>query len=192
MIIRRLLPADAEVFRRLRLRGLRESPASFGSSYREETKRPASAFVTRLELSMANWVFGAFEQDRLVGVVALVREEQTKEHHKASVFGMYVDARMRRKGIGRALMTIVLQVARELRGLRQVRLSVVESNRAALRLYESLGFKVYGREEAALLVSGRFFTELLLVRRVFRRSPTRRQSQRPHRSRLVLSHEISN
>jgi len=136
---------------------------------------------------MANWVFGAFEQDRLVGVVALVREEQTKEHHKASVFGMYVDARMRRKGIGRALMTIVLQVARELRGLRQVRLSVVESNRAALRLYESLRFKVYGREEAALLVSGRFFTELLLVRRVFRKKPNKAPEPTPGSVTLVLS-----
>jgi ribosomal protein S18 acetylase RimI-like enzyme len=169
MIVRRLLPSDTEVYRRLRLEGLRQSPASFGSSYREETKRAASAFATRLEQSAANWVFGAFERNQLVGMVALVRESQTKEHHKASIFGMYVHARMRRKGIGRALMRTVLEIARQLRGLRQVRLSVVESNRPAVRLYESFGFKVYGREEAALLVGGRFFAELLLVRRVSRK-----------------------
>ncbi|MDO8539561.1 MAG: hypothetical protein Q7S40_03910 [Opitutaceae bacterium] len=38
MTIRRLSPSDAAVFRRFRLRGLRESPTAFGSSFAEESK----------------------------------------------------------------------------------------------------------------------------------------------------------
>ena len=79
---------------------------------------------------------------------------------------MYVDPKMRRKGIGRQLVVHALEAAQRLRGLKQVRLAVVEANRPARHLYESLGFKVYGREEAALFVAGKFHAELFLVHRL--------------------------
>jgi ribosomal protein S18 acetylase RimI-like enzyme len=60
----------------------------------------------------------------------------------------------------------ILETARELKGLRQVRLAVVEVNKSALRLYESAGFEIYGREEAALRVGGKFYTELFLACRL--------------------------
>jgi ribosomal protein S18 acetylase RimI-like enzyme len=166
MTIRRLLPANAAEYRRLRLRGLRESPTAFGSSFAEESRRPFKAFVARLEQTEAKWVFGAFERKRLVGVVTLLREEKMKERHKASIVGMYVDPKTRRKGVGRQLLDAAIDAARQLRGLKQVRLGVVEVNRPALRLYRSAGFKLYGREEAALLVAGKFYSELFLVHRL--------------------------
>jgi len=163
MIIKRLSPADATAYRRLRLRGLRESPAAFGSSYGEEAKRPLKAFAARLESSADRWVFGAFVGGRLIGVVTLIREEKKKERHKASIYGMFVDPKVRQQGIGAQLITRVMATARRMRGLKQIRLGVVESNRPARRLYENAGFEVYGREKDALLVAGRFHAELLLV-----------------------------
>lgn len=163
MVIKRLSPEDAVAYRRLRLRGLRASPTAFGSSYAEEAKWPLKTFAARLENSPTKWAFGAFENGRLVGVVSLVRESKAKERHKASIYGMYVDRKARRKGIGRQLIHQVLETCRELPGLRQVRLAVVEVNPAALRLYESAGFETYGREEAALCVGRRFYAELFLA-----------------------------
>jgi ribosomal protein S18 acetylase RimI-like enzyme len=163
MIIKRLSSADATAYRRLRLRGLRESPAAFGSSYSEEVKRPLKAFAARLEPSADRWVFGAFVGGRLIGVVTLIREEKKKERHKASIYGMYVDPKVRQQGIGAQLIARVMATARRMRGLKQIRLGVVESNRPARRLYENAGFEVYGRERDALLVAGRFHAELLLV-----------------------------
>jgi ribosomal protein S18 acetylase RimI-like enzyme len=165
MTLRRLSPLDATEYRRLRLRGLRESPTAFGSSYAEEVKRPLKAFVARLEQTPTKWTFGAFENERLVGVVTLIREEKRKEKHKASIFGMYVDRKERRKGVGRELLNFVLEAARRMRGLKQLRLAVVEGNRPARCLYEGAGFKTYGREEAALCVAGKFYSELFLVRK---------------------------
>jgi len=168
MTIRRLSPADVSAYRRIRLHGLRECPAAFGSSYAEEAKRPRSAFVNRLEQTPATWTFGAFDAGRLVGVLSLVRETRAKEKHKAAIYGMYVERPARRSGIGRALVERALATARQLRGLRQVRLAVVDSNLAARRLYEAAGFTVYGREEAALFVGGRYHAELFLVRKLRR------------------------
>ena len=177
MTIRRLSPPDAAAYRRLRLRGLRESPEAFGGSYAEEARRPLKAFAGRLRRARAAWTFGAFEGGRLVGVLSLIRAERRKERHKAEVVGMYVDSGMRRRGIARALLARAVATAHGLRGLRRVKIAVVESNTPALRLYECAGFRVYGREEDALLVGGRFYAMLLLDRAL--PFPGRARARRP-------------
>jgi ribosomal protein S18 acetylase RimI-like enzyme len=48
-------------------------------------------------------------------------------------------------------------------GVRQVNLGVNESNAAALRLYESLGFRTFGREECFMRVEGHWQHELHMV-----------------------------
>jgi ribosomal protein S18 acetylase RimI-like enzyme len=178
MVIQRLTPSHVVEYRRIRLRGLRESPTAFGSSYEEEVKRPIKMFVARLEQADGKWAFGAFENNRIVGVITLIREEGKKERHKASIFGMYVEPKMRRKGIARKLLRRAIKTARRVHGIKQLRLSVVETSRPALRLYESEGFKVYGREEDALFVSGAFYTELFLVRKLRTASHQSLQSAR--------------
>jgi GNAT superfamily N-acetyltransferase len=117
MIIRRLLPRDVKVYRGLRLRGLRDSPTAFGSSYSEEARRPLTALASRLRETPATWTFGAFEGKRLVGVLSLAREARKKKSHKATIFGMYVERKMRRKGIGRQLFGRAIETARSLRVL---------------------------------------------------------------------------
>jgi len=166
VVIERLSPANVTAFRQLRLRGLRESPLAFGSSYAEEAKLPRKVFVARLEQSPDKWIFGSLVGGRLVGVVTLIREAKRKERHKASIYGMYVERKMRRSGIGRQLIERVIEAARQLHGLKQVRLAVVETNRPALRLYKSVGFKLYGREAAALRIADKFYAELFLVCRL--------------------------
>jgi ribosomal protein S18 acetylase RimI-like enzyme len=171
MLVRRLSSSDVVAYRRIRLLGFLKNPKAFGSSYSDEVKRPLKAFLHRLKLNDNTWTFGAFEDDRLVGVVSLVREEGPKERHKASIYGMFVDARYRRKGMGRELIRRAIKTARQLRGLRQVRLTVAASNRPALELYGSFGFKIYGRESAALFVGKRYYSELYLVRRITQAKP---------------------
>ncbi len=166
MIFRRLAPSDPAAYRHVRLRGLRHSPAAFGSSFREEAKWPLKTFARRLEQTGDHWTFGAFAGRRLVGLLSVVRNERLKERHKAEIVGMYVDPEMRRQGIGHGLLGLALATARQLRGVRQVRLAVVGANRPARQLYECMGFKVYGREKDALRVGGRFYTMLYLDRRL--------------------------
>lgn len=166
MIIRKLTPAHASDYRRLRLHGLKESPAAFGSSYEEEVTRPIIAFESRLERKRGKWTLAAFQETSMVGVLSFVRHDKRKERHKASIYGMYVKKSMRGMGIGRGLLEKTIEGARRLPRLRQINISVVESNRAALNLYESVGFTIYGREEAALFVGRKYYTELYLALRL--------------------------
>jgi ribosomal protein S18 acetylase RimI-like enzyme len=171
IIIRRLTPADAKDYRRIRLLGLQESPEAFGSAYVDERKLSDLEFRRRLGLNPDKWTLGAFQGHRLVGVVTLIRNGGRKERHKAGLYGMYVVTKSRRRGVGRELLHTTLKIADTMPGLRQVFLSVVEENYAAVALYEAAQFKPFGREEDALLVKRKFYAELLLVRRVVRAQP---------------------
>jgi len=81
---------------------------------------------------------------------------------------MYVHPNMRGKGIGRGLLSRAIDTAVQLRGLRQIKIAVAEGNRPAAALYESAGFRIYGREQDALFVGGRFYSELFLWRSLVR------------------------
>ena len=169
MNVRKLLLSDAAAYTALRLRGLKECPTAFGTSYAEEKRRPASVFRDRLKPSLTTTAFGAFDGKILVGVATLVRETREKEKHKANIYGMYVAPEARRGGVGTLLIETCLRRCARLGGIRQVRLSVSATNAAAVGLYRSRGFTEYGREVDALKVAGRYYDELFLVRRLAKR-----------------------
>jgi len=160
MHIRRLTPADAEVFQELRLAALQDCPTAFGSSYDEEREFSRAFIEDRLAARPDRGSFGAFEGAELVGLIALGRERQRKLEHKALIWGMYVAPKARGSGIGRALLHAALALAGSVHGIRQVNLCVNADNSTAIRLYQSAGFKVFGHERGAMLVEGELHDEL--------------------------------
>jgi len=161
--VRRLGAPDAEGYRELRLEGLAGHPEAFGASWEEEAARPLSCFAERLE---RNAVFGAWVADgaELAGVAGFSVPEAPKLRHKGVLWGMYVRPRARGMGAGAALVARVLDHARG--SVEEVRLSVVSSHAAAVRLYEAAGFRAYGVERRALKVAGRFHDEALMALRL--------------------------
>ena len=165
MNIRTLTEADAQAYRLLRLRAVREDADAFGSSYADEAPRPLEHTIERLraQAASADFTLGAFEDERLVGIVTFVREPGEKVRHKAHVYGMYVAPEVRGCGYGRALLTALLARARNLTGLTQVQLSVVTRKTAARSLYLSLGFRPWGIEREALKLGDEYLDEEYLV-----------------------------
>jgi len=168
MAIRRLIPSDSSSFQALRLAALRDVPSAFGSSYEEEKDVSASILESRLETKADRGVFGAFEDASVIGLVALGRESMRKLEHKAFIWGMYVAPLARGKGIGRALLLEALALARSVPAVRQVNLSVTAGNAAAIHLYDSVGFKAFGREPDALLMDGVLHDEIHMCLRIAR------------------------
>lgn len=151
MLVRMLGPADATLYRSLRLRALREHPDAFTSSYAEERERPVEAAAQRLA-HHAFW--GAYRHAELWGMVGLEREPRARNRHKATVMGMYVAPEARGQGVGRSLLDALLRHARA-NGVESLVLTVTEGNTAAQRLYEALGFRSFGVEPDAVRVDGR-------------------------------------
>lgn len=151
MLVRMLGPADAMLYRALRLRALREHPDAFTSSYEEDRGQPVEAAAQRLA---AHAFWGAYQHAELYGFVGLEREARPKNRHKGTVMGMYVAPEIGGQGVGRALLKALVAHARA-NGLESLVLTVTDGNERALRLYRSAGFRSFGIEPDAIRVAGR-------------------------------------
>lgn len=158
MRIRTLEPSDAELFYSFRLRGLKENPEAFGSTFAEESVIPSEARRSRFHCTDENFVLGAFdEESRLIGVAGFYRATHLKLRHKGFVWGMYVSPESRGRGVGRALLVSVIERGKSLPELEQICLDVVTVNGAARGLYLSQGFQIYALEREAMKQDGRHY-----------------------------------
>ena len=165
MIVENLRPSHAPDFQALRLRGLRESPHAFASSFEEECDKSLDEVAARLAPNPYRAVFGAFGGSALIGVIGLKREEMQKLAHKAHFWGMYVVPEHRRDGVARALVARALQHAFSfsMAGVRQVNLGVHAANLPAIALYEAMGCRSFGLERDCMFVDGAFQDEMHMV-----------------------------
>lgn len=132
--IRRAEPGDAAAFARL--------------------LAPAAVFANTLQLpypSVAHWTARLGENkpneaplvatvdNQIVGFAGLHRETAPRRAHAAHL-GITVDQAWQGRGIGRALMTALLDIADNWLGLQRIELGVFADNARAIKLYESCGF----------------------------------------------------
>lgn len=164
MLIRRLNSHDADTYWALRLEGLREAPSAFTASFEEESERPVSEIARRLAPESGGNYFGAYEGDTLVAIARVDRDSGPKQRHRAHIRGLYVAAAHRGKGAARKLMEHALAFADAQEGVTHVSLAVTAGNDAAQKLYESMGFKAWGYEPAALIVDGIAYDEIPMTR----------------------------
>lgn len=163
MNLRMLTADDAAAYQALRLRGLRESPSAFGSSYEEEVDRPLEVVAQRLSGAPDAATFGAWDETgALVGIGAVRREPQRRARHRAGVFGMYVAPEARGRGVGRALLQAIVDHARTIDGLDRLELGVESTNVPARALYRAFGFVAYGVQPDAYRADGQSWDSELM------------------------------
>ncbi|MCV3239079.1 GNAT family N-acetyltransferase [Mesorhizobium sp. ZC-5] len=161
MEIRPLTEVDADAFRALRLTALQDTPEAFGSSYQEEVDQPREFFVARAAPQDPSVTFGAFAGTRLVGTAGLSVSNRLKEKHKAYMWGVFVLADFRGRGVGRELVQQIIDKAAG--NVRVLQCSVVTAQEATRRMYHKMGFVPYGVERSALCIDGVFYDEELLA-----------------------------
>ena len=184
--LRRLTPVDATALWLLRLQALERDPGAFGSTAEEHRRTtpdpsdprllqhpgPDAAAHPETPAEANTFVLGAFapglscEAEDLVAIATFYREPGIREHHKAHLRGVYVTEAHRRHGLGRRLLTRIIETAFPDPTLEHLLLSVSTHREAALRLYRSLGFEIYGTEPHALKVDGAYVDEHLMILRL--------------------------
>ncbi|WP_026909194.1 GNAT family N-acetyltransferase [Paucisalibacillus globulus] len=159
-MIRLLEPTDAKKYLELRLEALKENPEAFAASYDELISKvnPLEQFEKSIAQA-THYNFGAFKDEKLIGMVTLLPETKVNLKHKANIFAMYVTPDERGNGLGKALLDAAIKQARAIDGISRVNLSVVSINHDAKGLYQKFGFKSYGLEEKALKVKNVYFDE---------------------------------
>jgi len=162
--IRKLERTDAIEFHRLRLFALQNNSASFGSSFEDEVKKSLEQFEVFIEPKIERVFWGAFEDDRLIGMVGLGREDGVKTEHKGFIRSMFVDPSARKGGVASELLNTAINYSVAQMKLEQLTLSVTSTNIEAINLYKKFGFIEYGIEPNALKIEGRHFDEMMMFR----------------------------
>jgi len=108
-------------------------------------------------------LLAAWLEERLVGNIGLVLEANLRRRHAGSI-GMGVHDGFAGRGVGRAMMDAVLDLADNWLGLTRVELTVFADNQRAIRLYEGCGFETEGRLRQYAMRDGVLVDALAMAR----------------------------
>src|SRR5690625_7953161 len=104
----------------------------------KKKKQSAATYEKRFENPEHSFTFGAFDGEKLVGIVTLVRQQLVKLHHRTSIISMYTKSNYRGLGIGKALLEKDIEQAKNLDDVEQIHISVVTTNEEEKHIYSSL------------------------------------------------------
>jgi ribosomal protein S18 acetylase RimI-like enzyme len=179
----RLTPADAPRYMLLRERMLTLAPWAFSSTPEDDAALDSLhltqllaqehhvSFAIEAELSPSRGdphPSGVDARPRLVASASLTRSKPPKFAHRARIWGVFVEPEFRGRALGRALMQAVFAEARGWRGVEFLDLGVSANSPEAQRLYEGMGFEVWGREPDATDHDGHRYDELHMTLRLRR------------------------
>jgi ribosomal protein S18 acetylase RimI-like enzyme len=158
-------PQDWRDLRAIRLEALRSEPAAYSSSYEETLARSDEHWQQRLASDHSVHLL-ARAQSRPIGMVGGYLGSDEGDESVAVVFGMYVAREYRGRGIGRLLLSSLIDRLSAFPQISTIRLGVTETQDPARALYESMGFQVIGKTEEGIVVDGRQVDELIMELRV--------------------------
>lgn len=156
--IRLLTAHDAEEYAALRRESLLDAPLAFTSSPEDDTASSADGVRKMLARGPDSVIVSAFAPE-LIGAVGMYRDHHVKRAHKLHVWGVYVRATHRGSGVAVALLEAAIQHARSMPGIACLDLSVNSTAPAAQRVYERVGFRMWGCEPEALRWGGEITQE---------------------------------
>ena len=158
MIIRPIKIDDAADMNRMRIMsGVRENILGLASERVSDTE----AFIRAL--SANDHLLVAEVNGVVVGCVGLQVSPRPRMRHTGGL-GIMVHADYQRQGIGKALMTAILDVADNWLKLKRVELCVFVENEAAIALYRKMEFVVEGTKKYAAIRGGVYADEYLMAR----------------------------
>jgi ribosomal protein S18 acetylase RimI-like enzyme len=163
--IRQLTATDAADFKAFRLQSLRDAPDAF-HSLPEEWDLPLATVVQRIE---DNRIFGAFSSmGQFVGIamLSLTSRSIKQMRHKCEIWAVYVEQAARGHGLARRLMEVCIAEAKSM-GFEAVVLTASTHLIHVVKLYQSLGFTIYGTERGMVkLLDGRYIDDHLMELRL--------------------------
>lgn len=166
MVVRPLEIEDFPAFLEIQREALVQAPEVFGSDYDWFEGLSILSKEQRFEKYLNypyQFMLGAVEDTgKIIAMIGYSGNETSKLRHKGRIWGLYVRTDSRGMGLATTLVESVLDVAREVLGVKQVQLAVSTHNTATYGLYLRLGFTVYGTEVGAMKIGSSYVDEYLM------------------------------
>jgi ribosomal protein S18 acetylase RimI-like enzyme len=141
-----LSPEKWQLYKDLRLRMLLESPAAFGGSYEEEAQYSDEQWYNYLveAADETRTILIFFCKDEIAVGMAGAKIGLTKKTcHKATLFSVYVLPEYRGLGIGKVLISSIIEKI-QTKSLRKIEAIVSVEQLSAIRLYSRFNFLIEG------------------------------------------------
>ncbi len=161
-LIRRIEPRDAATLKHVRLAALRDAPSAFGSNYEAEYVMRDDDWVDRAlagSVGTDRVTFFAEVDRQVVALVGGFRADPQSQ--RIDLVSMWVSPNARMRGIGRCLVTAVVDWAADAKAT-EIALWVTRGNSAAEELYRSIGFVSTGEIKPLPSDPSKYETELVL------------------------------
>lgn len=163
-ILLRAQVEHADDFRTIRLDALKSHPTAFSADI-EAHKTLDYAQRIRENLGSAGAIYFAYIGDQIAGMTGVRRMYSSKTNHNAHIWGVYVKAEFRRRGLARSLMDACLHWSKENEAA-IVKLAIVIPNPGVYSFYKGYGFKPYGTEPKAVKIDGVYYDEILMFKEI--------------------------
>lgn len=140
-------------YKNLRLEALHEEPQAFGSSYKDQKNSSDEEWQKWLEdyrKGERSWMIFAGDGQKLIGMLGAYQTDLDVENKEANIIAVYVTKQARGKGVSKLLLKRLLDKLTNDTSVKRVKLAVNIDQEAAVKLYESFGFKVSGKENMVL------------------------------------------
>ena len=154
--IRSLRPDDWPQVRKIYLEGIATGNATF------ETEAPSWEKWDSGHLQSCRLV--AYADSKVLGWAALSPVSSRRVYTGVTEVSVYVASAAQGKGVGRALLTALIQSA-EAAGIWTLQAGIFPENVASIHLHKSLGFREVGRREKIGKMGDRWRDVMLLERR---------------------------
>ncbi len=161
MKIEKLTSKKWQEFKEIRLEALRLEPQAFGDSYEVLVKKSDNYWLKNLNSKYQFW-YGVYDDNSIVGIGSIKFARALKFNHIAHLSGIYVKKEYRGKGIGKLLFKTRIDEAFKNPKIKKLKLIVNLSQKNAINLYKSFGFREVGRLEREFRLDSDYFDAYLM------------------------------
>ena len=138
--VRRIRQGEGELYKKLRLKSLQDSPGAFGSTYKSELTRSPESWTEQADggsRGQKQAIFIAFMDDQPVGLAALYRLDSAQD--VGELMQVWVSPEFRRRGVAVVLTDNIFSWAANNK-FRAVTAGIMAGNTEAMTFYQKYGF----------------------------------------------------
>lgn len=106
----------------------------------------------------------AFVDNNLIGITGIQCKDKVASHE--GILGISITQLHRGKGIGKKMLSSILEESKKINQLRIITLQVFANNSVARKLYASFGFQEFGRLPDGIFYKGDYVDELYMYKSV--------------------------
>lgn len=157
------LPVDRwGEYRQLRLDSLKSDPIAYGAMYEEEVDMSRSFWRKDLLGKTEKKPYFVEAEGELVGMAGAKYARHKNFSHIAKVGAVYIKKEFRGRGFGKALLVELVKDILANKSIKKIKLTVNKSQRAAVSLYKSIGFKIVGTMRREFKIRNKYYDAYLM------------------------------